>query len=316
MEYRAFQYGVDNRYINAILEGTDVARYGTISAEEWFCQRFEQNPLGKAVLACAFDGDRLVSCVAVERSPVQYEGKSLVGGYTHVLFVQKEYDTQDMWVGLLKVLEDECVRQGIDLVMGFNDQNLFAYAQGLGWKYRQGMTRYQFNSVTGLWRSIFKLLDLEKPFIADVKRDLSEGVQKETLINVGIPDYYKWLIHTSNNQFVVVDNKEVCAVLVMGLRGKRVREAQVCYFEPKRSVNKTQRCLTESLKEIVKEDKIDVVSCVDGKNYLLKSNSIRMSQKVDYYYKWLGKPADLGLDGICIDGFYIEVGSVNQELKN
>ena len=289
MEYRAFQYGVDNRYINAILEGTDVARHGAISAEEWFCQRFEQNPLGKAVLACAFDGDRLVSCMAVERFPVQYEGKSLVGGYTHVLFVQKEYDTQDMWVGLLKVLEDECVRQGIDLVMGFNDQNLFAYAQGLGWKYRQGMTRYQFNSVTGLWRSIFKLLDLVNPFIADVKREQRDGVQKEMMDNAGVPDYYKWLIHTSNNQFVVVDNKEVCAVLVMGLRGKRVREAQVCYFEPKKSVGASQRSLVEFVKGHFTKNEVDVVSCVDGKNYLSKKNTLRTSQEVNYCYKCLGE---------------------------
>ena len=292
MEYRAFQYGVDSRYINAILEGTDVARYGTISAEEWFCQRFEQNPLGKAVLACAFDGDRLVSCVAVERFPVQYEGKALVGGYTHVLFVQKEYDTQDMWVGLLKVLEDECVRQGIDLVMGFNDQNLFAYAQGLGWKYRQGMTRYQFNSVTGLWRSIFKLLDLGKTFIADVKREQRGGVQNEMTDNAGVPDYYKWLICISPKRFLVVDNEEVCSVILLGQRGRRVREAQVCYFEPKKSVGAAQRSLVEFVKGHFTKNEVDVVSCVDGKNYLSKKNTLRTSQEVNYCYKCLGESID------------------------
>ena len=217
----------------------------------------------------------------------------------HVLFAQEGYGTQDMWVGLLKVIEKECEHQGIDLVVDFNDQNLFAYVQGLGWKYRQGMVRYQFNSVTGLWRSILKLLDLGKPFIADVKREQSDGVQKEMTDNAGIPDYYKWLIRTSNKKFVVVDNKEVCAVVVIGLRGKRVREAQVCYFEPKNSVGAAQRSLVEFVKGHFTKNEVDVVSCVDGKNYLSKKNTLRTSQEVSYCYKFLGELIDFQIGEIA-----------------
>ena len=298
MEYRAFQNGVDNRYINAILEWTDVGRYGTISAEEWFCQRFEQNPLGKAVLACAFDGDRLVFCVAVERFPVRCGGKALVGGCMRVLFTQDGYAEQDLWSDLFKMIEEECGRQGINIVCCIKNHGFATLNEDCGWKCDELFVRYQFNSVTGLWRSIFKLLDLEKPFIADVKRDLSEGVQKETSINVGIPEYYKWLMHTSNNQFVVVDNKEVCAVLVMGLRGKRLREAQVCYFEPKKSAGAAQRSLVEFVKGHFTKNEVDVVSCVDGENYLPKRNLIRTAQKTIYCYKSLGEPIDFQIGGI------------------
>ena len=66
MEYRAFQYGVDSRYINAILEGIEVVSKGDVGADEWFYQRFEQNPLGRAILICAFESSRLMACMAVE----------------------------------------------------------------------------------------------------------------------------------------------------------------------------------------------------------------------------------------------------------
>ena len=115
MKYSVFQYGVDDRYIKSILEGASVTGHRVVGSEEWFSQRFEQNPLGKAVLACAFDEDRMVTCVAVERMPIQCERKTIIGGCMHVLFFSKGYGTQDLRMGFLKVLEEECVRQGIDL---------------------------------------------------------------------------------------------------------------------------------------------------------------------------------------------------------
>lgn len=292
MEYRVFQYGVDARYVKAILVGSAVEMHSVVRTEEWFCQRFEQNPLGKAVLTCAFDGDRMVSCVAVERFHIQCEGKTLVGGCMHVLFCQEGYDIQNMWVGLIKAIEEECKLQGIVIVFSFKGSDLIALNEEYGWKYDERYVRYQFNSVTGMWRSIFKLMDLGKPFIADVKRKQSDGVQKEMTDNAGVPDYYKWLICISPKRFLVVDNEEVCSVILLGQRGKRVIEAQICYFEPKKSVKAAQRSLVEFVKGQFAKGMVDVVSCIDGKNYLSKRNSLRTSQEVNYCYKYLGEPID------------------------
>lgn len=289
MEYRVLQYGVDDRYIKAIHDGTAATGLRVDGSEMWFCQRFEQNPLGKAVLACAFDEDRLVSCVAVERISIQYDGKTVVGGCMHVLFFPKEYGTQDLKMDLLKVLEEECVRQGIDLLISDNNNVFIDSTVGYGWAYREGMVRYRLNSVTGLWRNIFKMLDMRNPFVAD---DKAEGVQNEGVDDVCIPDYFKWLIRTSRKRFVVVDNEEVCAVIVIGHRGKRVGEAQICYFEPKKSVKAAQRSLVEFVKGHFTKKEIDVISCVDSKNYLSKRNSIRTTQDVNYCYKGLGEPID------------------------
>ena len=285
MKYNVFQYGVDDHFIKGILEGASVAGHRVVGSEEWFSRRFEQNPLGKAVLACAFDEDRMVSCVAVERMPIQCEGKTLVGGCVHVLFFAKGYGTQDLWVDLLKVIEEECSRQGIDLLISDNNNVFIDSTVDYGWTYPERMVRYRFNSVTGLWRNIFKMLDMRKPFVADNK---AEGVQNENL-DVCVPDYFKWLIRTSGRRFVVVDNEEVCVVMVIGHRGKRVREAQICYFEPKKRVGDAQRSLVEYIKGHFTKEEIDVVSCVDSKNYLSKKNSFRVSQEVTYCYKWIGE---------------------------
>lgn len=289
MDYHIFRFGSNEESEGDIIRKLYGHHDDIIESKMWFSRRFEQNPLGRAVLACAFDGDRLVSCVAVERMPIQCEGKSFVCGYIHVLFVQEGYDTQVMWVGLLKVLEEECEHQGIDLLISDNNNNLIDSAVGYGWAYREGMIRYRLNSVTGLWRNIFKMLDMRKPFVAD---DKAEGVQNEGVDDVCIPDYFKWLIRTSRKRFVVVDNEEVCAVIVIGHRGKRVREAQICYFEPKKSVKAAQLSLVEFVKGHFTKKEIDVVSCADGKNYLSKRNSIRTTQEVNYCYKCLGEPID------------------------
>lgn len=304
MEYRVFQYGVDDCYIKAILEEVAIACHGVVRTEEEFVQRFEQNPLGKTVLVCAFDGERMVSCVAVERLPIQCEGKILVGGSMRVLFVQDGYGTQDMWTGLLKVLEGECGCQGIDIVSCSKEQDFIASAKGQEWICREGIVRYRLNSVTGLWRNIFKMLDMKKPFVAEVK---AEGVQNENMDDACIPDYFKWLIHTSTKRFVVVDNEEVCAVMVIGHRGKRVGEAQICYFEPKKSLGAAQLSLVEFVKGHFTRKEIDVVSCVDGKNYLSKKNSFSTSQELNYCYKWLGEPINVKIEEINVENYCIGI---------
>ena len=289
MEYRAFQYGEDERYIKAILGWVAVAGSNVVWTEEWFRQRFEENPLGKAVLACAYDGDTMVSCVAVERFPIQCEGSTLVGGCMRVLYTEEGYGLQDMWIGLLKVLEKECRQQGIDIVFYCKEKDFISLNEEYGWKYIERSNRYRFISVTSLWRSIFKLMDMGKPFVARKRKKQGESVQNEMGVNTSVTDYYKWLIHTSDKVFVVVDNEEVCAVLAMGQRGKRVREAHICYFQPKKRVVVAQRSIVEFVRGYFTKGTVDVVSCVDGKNYLSKSNSIRISQKVNYCYKWLGE---------------------------
>ena len=289
MEYRVFPYGIDDCYIKAICEGAALAGLRVDGAEVWFHQRFEQNPLGKAVLICAFDGIRMVSCVAEERFPIQCDGKTLVGGCMRVLFVQDGYGFQEMWSGLLKVLEEECGRQCIDIITSSKEQAFIAFAQGHGWTCSEGMVRYRLNSVTGLWRNIFKMMDMSKPFVAEVK---DEGVRNENVDDVSVPDYYKWLIRTSPKQFIIVDNEEVSAVMVIGHRGKRVKEVQVCYFKPKKGIETAQLSLVESVKMHNKEYGIDVVSCIDGKNYLPKNNTMSSTQKVNYCYKWFSEPID------------------------
>lgn len=304
MEYRVFQYGADDIYIKDIIEGFSV-RNNEVVDKVWFSQRFEQNPLGKAILVCAFDRDRMISCVGVERLPFQCEGKTLVGGNMRVLFVQDGQGSKDMWYSLLKVIEEECSRQGIDLVIGFNDQNLISSAQGFEWTYRVGMVRYRFNSVTGMWRNIFKMLDMKKPFVAETKDKQSEYVQKEMKDNTCMPDYFKWLICTSIKRFVVVDNEEVCAVMITGHRGKRVREAQVCYFEPRKGVEVAQRSLVKYIKGHFTKDEVDMISCIDGKNYLSKKNLFSTSQEENYWYKWLREPIDVEIGEITQLGVFL-----------
>ena len=67
--------------------------------------------------------------------------------------------------------------------------------------------------------------------------------------------------------------------MIMGHRGKRVKDAQV-----KKGVEADQCCKVDSVKEHYKEYEMDVISCIDGKTHQPKKNTKRTSQKVNCCY--------------------------------
>ncbi|MBR1834703.1 MAG: hypothetical protein IJ785_04265 [Bacteroidales bacterium] len=293
MEYAIINFGVDDCRLNDIVKSINVGCEETFWTELLFRQRFEYNPLGKAVLACAFDAERVIACVVVERFPFQSVGRSMVGGILRVLFVQDGYNNKGLWTGILKVVEEECSCQNIDAIYCFNnnEDSMFSLTEDNGWLSYKGEVSYLLNSVTDQWRNIFKLMDINQPFIADVKENQGEAVDVDEPQEIGetrIADYYKWLFHTSCKRFVMVDNENVCAVVAIGQRGKRVKEARICYFEAKKGLEEAQ----QSLREIIhnKVDGIDVVSCIDSMNWLSPRNALKITQKVDWSYKCIRRP--------------------------
>ena len=290
MEYRIFQYGRDDVYIKDIIKGLASRDKVEPQSEAWFHQRFEHNPLGNAILACAFDGERLVACMIVERVPIECENQHTVVGYVSEYFVLPDYESPKLFAELLKLVEEEAKNSGLDLLFTHNDIQV----KDFGWTYFENRVRFRLNSVSGLWRSLFKLLDSTKPFVPDSREIQYDGIgiekeneSEDVTVQKSTKAYFNWLSQTGANKYIIIDDEELYAVAIIGQRGKRVREAHFCYLESKREGSSGQHVL-EVIKERYKNECIDVISCIDNMHYLPMNNTFRISQIISYCYKSLG----------------------------
>ena len=291
MEYRLFQYGVDDCYINDILAGIEVVCNGDVGAEEWVYQRFEQNPLGRAILICAFDSSRLVACVAVERVPFENAGQTHVGGYISNSFIQEDYRSPENMSMLLKLAETESKHEGLDVLYAFDKSDIATDISKLGWICEEIQMRFRLYPIGGVMRSLFRLIDMSKPFVPELQNDkicFGNPVEEDVLIENPEMSYWTWRSGISEKKCVVINNDGVFAIAVVGHRGKRVREAHICYMVSKGKNRNIQQCRAEVVQKISEKIDVNVVSCADELSYVPKDNSLVRTQVLNCCYKWLG----------------------------
>lgn len=290
MLYRVFQYGVDDIYIKDIDGGLDVRDKVVGQEGVWFHQRFEQNPLGRAILICAFDSSRLVACVAVERVPFESAGQTRVGGYISNSFIHEAYRSPEIMPMLLKLAETESKHEGLDVLYSFDKSNIATDISKLGWICEEIQMRFRLYPIGGALRSLFKLIDMSKPFVPELQDDKSSFgnlVLEDVLIENPEMSYWIWRSDISEKRCLVINNDRVFAVAVVGHRGKRVREAHICYMVSKGKSMNLQQCRTEVVQKISENIDVNVVSCADELGYVSKDNSLIRTQVLSCCYKWL-----------------------------
>lgn len=298
MEYRLFQYGIDDVYIKDVIEGLTRKDHVSKLSEAWFHQRFEQNPLGKAILACAFDNARLAAYALVERVTVKVDSPLVDGACVSGLYIRPEYRGQVVLSDLLMLAEEEARRQGIGVLFALNMPVLSLEASRYGWMSGTTKIRYRMKPVSVI-KSIFKFLDMSKPFVSGLivkgrAKYLSEGGAVQEVESRLNKDYLRWLIATSpQNSCMVVDGEHVVAVVALGHRGKSLQEAQIVYMESKQSDVVPQRYQNEVVEAICKTVSVDVISCLDDYHYLTKKGSTGASPLTTYCYKNLGGECSL-----------------------
>ena len=291
MEYRLFQYGVDDCYINDILGGIEVACQGKVGVDEWFHQRFEQNPLGRAILICAFDSNKLVACVTVERVPFERAGQTHVGGYISNSFVHETYRPQVIMPMLLKLAETESKHEGVDVLCAFDKSDIVTDISKMEWICEKNQMRFRLYPIGGVMRSLFRLIDMSKPFVPELQNDkicFGNPVEEDVLIENPEISYWTWRSGISEKKCVVINDDRVFAIVVVGHRGKRVREAHICYMVSKGKSMNFQQCRAEVVQKISERVDVNVVSCADELSYVPKDNSLVRTQVLNCCYKWLG----------------------------
>ena len=299
MEYRLFQYGTDDVYIKDVIEeGLKHNDHSSELSEAWFHQRFEQNPLGKAILACAFDNTCLAAYALVERVPFKEDSPLVDGACVSGMYIRPEYRGQVVLSDLLMLAEEEARRQGIELLFALNKPEIDEDASRYGWICGTTKICYRMKPVSVI-KSIFKLLDMSKPFVTGLivkgrAKYLSDGGAVQEVESRLNKDYLRWLISTSPHKCcMVVDGEHVVALVALGHRGKSLQEAQIIYMESKKDGVAPQRYQAEVVEAICKIVSVDVISCLDDYPYLTKKGSTGASPITTYCYKNLSGDCSL-----------------------
>lgn len=230
MELRLWQFGNDDPSIHSFLEGMKVAHNEPIRTEEWFHWKFEQSPYGKAIMACAFDGERVAGCVAYGRGIVRYQGKEWTCALSYETFVHPDYQGKGLFKKLIALAEQAMGDQGVQFLYNYPNANSITGFKHMNWICRNDIRCFKLKPIN-LFRVLFHFRDLKKYFRpAPSNIDLLKSIRiDEFRIDVTNPDiitpvwttdYIKWRFLTfPNREYLVNVNEEFFAISMIGSRG-------------------------------------------------------------------------------------------------
>lgn len=301
MEYRFFQYGVDDVYIKDIVDILAISHREVVITEKWFRWRFEQNPCGKAIMSCAFDSGHLVACIAIEKVPEKNNGERRLFGLVRYFFVREGYGFAEIISNLVAQAETEVQRQQLSTVLIFGLQNYFSDVSIDGWKRGDVKVKYRVKFIEPL-RSIFRLSDVKKTLIPcgchslDVKSvDMNQSAKiKNSLLNQPELEkewdleYLCWrFLSTDNNtEYAFVDDEDAFAIAVVGNRGKGTEDVQILMMATNNEKVLSTHCkknVADKLNELFHPD---TISSVDNDHYLTFGNTIGVQHTIPVCYKW------------------------------
>lgn len=292
MEFHLYHFGSEERFVEERVWEIMTNKPLVSLLEEWFFRRFEQNPLGKAIIAYAVEGEDIAAVAILDRVPLQFGGKYVAGGCIRSMYVRPDSDNPSLMTQLVELLQTEAEKEEIDILYTFNE-SLCRRLYGItGWQRAQNSIRFRLKSIDPL-KSIFKLIDMEQPLVPfdhsplsgtmmhSDNSPLSIGQDSDTMLT-----YLQWLSTSSlSKRFIRVNTDKVNAMIVAGSRGKRVWEAHIVYMVPKSKGLSIKDCYQEVKERIGKIKGMDVISCLDSQPYVPKDDTLTTSQSYTVCYR-------------------------------
>ena len=300
MEYRFFQYGVDDVYIKEIVDMLAISHREVIKSEKWFRWRFEHNPCGEAIMSCAFDSGHLVACIAIEKVPEKINGNQCIFGLVRYYFVRESYGFAEIITRLIGQAEVEVQRQQLTAVLILGLLDYCSDVSIDGWKKGDVKVKYRVKFIEPL-RSIFRLSDVKKTLILcrypslDEKsddRNKSSNIKSSLLNQPELEkkwdtEYLCWrFLSTENPEYAYVNDQDTFAIAVVGIRGKVTKDVQILMMATKNEKVLSNHCkknVADKLNELFHPD---TISCLDNDHYLIFGNTIGVLHTIPVCYKW------------------------------
>lgn len=268
IELRKWIFGTDNRYIPSFLKGMSLAHDEPEKDEEWFHWKFEQSPYGKAVLACAFDGDIVAGCVAYGRGIVSYKNKKWSCALSYETYVHPDYQGKGLFKKLILLAEKEMEKEGIQFLYNFPNSNSITGFKHMGWICRNDIKDFKIK-IIAYQRALLHLTDLKKSFmpnpsnIDDIKENRLDDIgcnlysSPDHITPIWTKEYLKWRFFTiPNREYYVINNQELFSISMIGKRGS-LTVIRHLYSVSKKGAP-TKDIMKEVFKDIKSNSKADV----------------------------------------------------------
>lgn len=318
MELRIWRFGTDDVYIKAWLESQSLAHgFQQLQTLDWFHWKFEQSPYGKAILACAFDGDIVAGCVAYGMGKMKYHGQEYRCALSYETFVRPDYQGHGLFKKLIDLAEEEAKRQAIPFLYNFPNSNSLTGFRHMGWVWKNDAEQLRIR-VLKPFKLLRYLKDLRTSFMPSESNlstlksirldDVPIGSQEnETVTPIWTKEYLKWRFFTyPNREYHVINNGDLFAISMVGYRGK-IKDAHILYAVSKNDSIPITKMMPEVIKILKKDVAPIIISYSDsiGDKTLTSSwGFVKVPSHSNFCYKILD-------DSLKIERFCISLPGIN-----
>ena len=303
MIYSITHYDACNDFARSI-ESFFYSAEGFLSQpQNWMRHQYEQNPFGKAIIGCAIEGDDVKAAIVVERIDITQQGRTSYCGYVSNISIKEGLEQQINWKELLKLLEDEARKSGIDILYFFDHEQSLIGQQDLGWELGRAEIEYGIIP-TGPFRSVFQISDLSKPFMPDIhvaeKRTNTIHINNNFFSTSGntsacpllTQEYLDWRFgNFSDRDYLLIDDEQVSAIVIMGSRGI-VKDAHILCMVPLKESIHSNKSYKKLIDDICKVFKPIIISFIRKEQLLTTDSIIETTSHIGYSYKTLNDGCD------------------------
>lgn len=248
-----------------------IAHNEPAKTEDWFHWKFEQSPYGPAILATAFDGDRVAGCVAYGKGVVRYKNKDWTCALSYETYVHPDYQGKGLFKKLILLAEDEMKKQNIDFAYNFPNSNSLPGFKRMDWLQANEIRQYKIKLLNPL-KVLFHATDIKKVFVpnesnmAVLPKDISEhvmGIKRDVDDDVIVPiwnrEYLKWRFLTyPNREYLIQDTSDYFCASMVGQRGC-LKVVEILYMEAKNG-HPTNRIFKAVIRDIKKSANPDILA--------------------------------------------------------
>lgn len=273
MNYFYFDSQYHSSLIPSFLECASIAhRHNYVKSKMWFNWKFEENPFGKTILACAEEEGKIVGCVAYGMQPFILNNTIYNGVISFENFVHPNYQGQGVFSNLIKLAEKKALELDIDFMLVFPNKNsVRGYLKNNWLKLESPEYWINFKNIL----NILKIKNLKNVFVpnksnlSSISTPISFEQQKHqenlySLINLEYLDWRFFRYPVSN--YKILDTSEFYSILRMGRRGV-LNEAQVLFVNKK---GNKKNNINEFLKACRNKIEYDILSFSISNNHPFK----------------------------------------------
>lgn len=299
MELRLFDYYKDDCYVDSFLNSASHSHNEPKKTKEWFYWKFTGSPYGKAILACAFDNNEIVGCVALGYGRIEKNCEEFICCLSYETFVNPKYQGMGLFKKLIVIAEKEATINNVKLLYNFPNHNSLHGFKKLNWNILKSPGYYI--KIVNKKRCIYNITNLKYPFIPNLPDYTTKNTNimpiphlnfdKDIYNPIWNEKYIEWRFFSYPiHHYYYIDNDLLFSIARIGYRGK-LKEAQILVILS-RNGNLSSGLIDTIIENIKKHVCPDIISyCCNETNITRKLffPYIKVPNQINFTYKLLNQ---------------------------